>query len=191
MSILSVETSRDVSSASTQSPGCLCHSTTVPSATDTPIWGIVTSTIVAGSILEELTAGLPYAIDGRQHHGLERRREGDRAVGRCDAHDRPVEVVEGVLGDERRTCAPAAHVSLASSTMTTFDVWRTASRIACVSSGTSERRSSTMIDAPAMSSVASSAVCTIWPYAMTTRSSPSRATRAVNGVSYEPRAPRP
>ena len=41
MSILSVETSQIVSSASTQSPTRLCHSTTVPSATDTPIWGIV------------------------------------------------------------------------------------------------------------------------------------------------------
>ena len=45
MSILSVETSQIVSSASTQSPGRFFHSTTVPSATDTPIWGMVTSTV--------------------------------------------------------------------------------------------------------------------------------------------------
>ena len=44
VSILSVEISQIVSSASTQSPACLRHSTTVPSATDTPICGIVTST---------------------------------------------------------------------------------------------------------------------------------------------------
>ena len=80
VSILSVETSAIVSSASTRSPGCLCHSTTVPSATETPIWGIVTSTIVTGSVLEELTAGLPDAFDGWQHRGLKRRRERDRTV---------------------------------------------------------------------------------------------------------------
>ena len=73
VSILSVEISQIVSSASTQSPRCLRHSTTVPSATETPICGIVTSTMVAGSVLEELTAGLPDAIGGRQDGGLERR----------------------------------------------------------------------------------------------------------------------
>ena len=44
VSILSVEIEAMISSASTQSPTCFFHSTTVPSATDTPIWGIVTST---------------------------------------------------------------------------------------------------------------------------------------------------
>ena len=43
-SILSVVTSQIGSSASTQSPGRLRHSTIVPSATETPIWGMVTST---------------------------------------------------------------------------------------------------------------------------------------------------
>ena len=46
VSILSVEISQIVSSASIQSPRCLRHSTTVPSATETPICGIVTSTMV-------------------------------------------------------------------------------------------------------------------------------------------------
>ena len=46
VSILSVEIAAMISSASTQSPGCFFHSTTVPSATETPIWGIVTSTSV-------------------------------------------------------------------------------------------------------------------------------------------------
>ena len=39
-STLSVETSTTVSSFSTHSPSCLCHSSTVPSVTDSPIWGI-------------------------------------------------------------------------------------------------------------------------------------------------------
>ena len=44
-STLSVVTSHTGSSASTQSPGCLRHSTIVPSATETPIWGIRTDYI--------------------------------------------------------------------------------------------------------------------------------------------------
>jgi hypothetical protein len=71
VSILSVEIEAMISSASIQSPGCLRHSTTVPSATDTPIWGIVTSTSV--SVGEELTARLPHVVDLRQHRLLERR----------------------------------------------------------------------------------------------------------------------
>src|SRR5881628_4061605 len=78
VSILSVEIAQMISSASTQSPGCLRHSTTVPSDTLTPIWGITTSTSV--SVLEELTAHLPDAVDGRQDRLLERRRERDRHV---------------------------------------------------------------------------------------------------------------
>src|SRR5919197_2403036 len=73
---------------------------TVPSDTDTPIWGIVTSTIV--SVLEELTRGLPDLVDGGQDRLLERRRERDRHVGRRHAADRPVEVLESLVGDERR-----------------------------------------------------------------------------------------
>ncbi len=61
------------------------------------------------------------------------------------------------------TSAPAAQVLFASSRMTTFDVLRTLSMIACSSSGTSERRSSTSIEAPSMSSVASSAVWIMAP----------------------------
>jgi hypothetical protein len=61
------------------------------------------------------------------------------------------------------TCAPAAHVPLASSTTTTFEQVRTAARIASSSSGTSERRSRTCTEAPSRSSVASSAVWTIAP----------------------------
>jgi hypothetical protein len=43
VSILSVEIDAITSSTSTQSPTCFFHSTSVPSATETPICGIVTS----------------------------------------------------------------------------------------------------------------------------------------------------
>src|SRR5690242_13671367 len=100
VSILSVEIEAMISSASIQSPTCFFHSTTVPSATDTPIWGIVTS--ISVSVLEELTARLPDVVDLGQHSLLERWRERDRAVGAAHTHDRPVEVLPRALGDERR-----------------------------------------------------------------------------------------
>src|ERR671920_2364759 len=61
VSTLSVEISTIGSSDSTQSPTRFFHSTTVPSATDTPICGIVTST-AAVSVGEELTACLPDVV---------------------------------------------------------------------------------------------------------------------------------
>jgi|SRR6202035_1751008 len=72
VSILSVEMSQMVSSACTRSPTSNRQAMTVPSATDTPIWGIVTSTSVAVSVREELTACLPDAIGARQHGLLKR-----------------------------------------------------------------------------------------------------------------------
>ena len=54
------------SSASTQSPTCFFHSTTVPSATETPICGIRIS------VVEELTHRLPHVVDLGQHRLLER-----------------------------------------------------------------------------------------------------------------------
>jgi len=59
----------------------------VPSATDTPIWGIVTSTSV--SVSEELTARLLHAVDAGEDGLFERGRERDRDVRRGDADDRP------------------------------------------------------------------------------------------------------
>src|SRR5215213_5079710 len=100
VSILSVEIAAMISSACTQSPTCFFHSTTVPSATETPICGICTSTVDA-SVLEELTARLLDVVDLGQHGLLERRRERDRHVRRGDADDRPVEVLPGSLGDQR------------------------------------------------------------------------------------------
>src|SRR4051812_23271488 len=99
VSTLSVEISTIGSSASTQSPTRFFHSTTVPSATDTPICGIVTSTAL---VSEELTARPLHGVDLGQRRALERRAERDRLVGRRDAHDRPVEVLERVLADDRR-----------------------------------------------------------------------------------------
>src|SRR5437588_9840413 len=100
LSILSVEMSQIVSSAFTQSPTRLCHATTVPSAIDTPIWGIVTATSV--SVREELTARLLDVIDLRQDRAFERRRERNGDVRRCDAHDGAVEVLERALRDHGR-----------------------------------------------------------------------------------------
>src|SRR5260221_9471532 len=53
VSILSVEISQIVSSALIGSPTATRHAITVPSATDTPIWGIVTSTSAVPLVLEE------------------------------------------------------------------------------------------------------------------------------------------
>ncbi len=49
VSTLSVAISQRTSSAATSSPTALCHSTTVPSSTETPMWGIGTTTVVAAS----------------------------------------------------------------------------------------------------------------------------------------------
>ena len=47
VSTLSVEISSSGSSAATSSPSCLSHFVIVPSETETPIWGITTSTAVS------------------------------------------------------------------------------------------------------------------------------------------------
>src|SRR3954471_11439088 len=104
VSTLSVEISTIDSSDSTQSPTRFFHSTTVPSATDTPICGIVTSTAVLVS--EELTARLLHGVDLRERRALERRAERDRLVRCGDADDRPVEVLERVLADDRGHLGP-------------------------------------------------------------------------------------
>src|SRR4051812_39176027 len=100
VSTLSVEISTIGSSDSIQSPTRFFHSTTVPSATDTPICGIVTSTAVL--IGEELTASLLHGVDLGERRALERRAERDRLVRRRNADDRAVEVLERVLADHRR-----------------------------------------------------------------------------------------
>src|SRR3954453_5500755 len=98
VSTLSVEISTIGSSDSTQSPTGFFHLTTRPSAPHTPIWGIVPSTSV--SVGEELTARLLDVARLGQDRALERRRERDRRVGRCDPHDRPVKILEAELADQ-------------------------------------------------------------------------------------------
>src|SRR3954471_19822954 len=101
VSTLSVEISTIGSPASPPSPTRLFPSTTVPSATDTPIWGIVTSTSDT-SVREELTARLLDVACLGQDRPLERRAERNRRVRRGDAHDRTVEVLERALADQGR-----------------------------------------------------------------------------------------
>ena len=57
------------SSASTWSPSCLCHSRTVPSVTDSPIWGSVTCTVVSTAIsaLSDSTVRLGEGPDRFAH----------------------------------------------------------------------------------------------------------------------------
>src|SRR5579872_4938282 len=98
VSILSVEMSQIADSASIVSPTPTRQPMTVPSATDTPIWGIVTSTVPV-SVGEELTASLPHALDVWQYRLLERWRERNRHIRRGDAHDRTVQILEALLGD--------------------------------------------------------------------------------------------
>src|SRR2546423_1845950 len=100
VSILSVEISTIVSSRSTQSPGRFFQSAIVPSATETPICGIVTSISVV-SVGEELTRSLLHVVDLGQHRALQRRRERDRHVRRRDTADRAVQVLPGLLADDR------------------------------------------------------------------------------------------
>ncbi len=54
VSTLSVEISSSGSSASICSPSCFSHFVIVPSETDTPIWGITTSTAVSVATLRVL-----------------------------------------------------------------------------------------------------------------------------------------
>src|ERR1700733_11694006 len=104
VSILSVEISAMVASASIRSPTSTRQATIVPSATDTPIWGMVTSTRT--SVREELTARLLHTLDAGQDRLFERWRERDRDVWRRDPDDRAVEVLEPLLGDQRGHLRP-------------------------------------------------------------------------------------
>src|SRR4051795_2200523 len=124
VSTLSVEISTIGSSDSIQSPTRFFHSTTVPSATDTPICGIVTSTAVL--IGEELTASLLHGVDLGERRALERRAERDRLVRRRNADDRAVEVLERVLADARRHLGP--HAARAGGLVQNHDLARLADR---------------------------------------------------------------
>src|SRR4051794_37296898 len=115
-STLSVVTSASVSSASTQSPGCLRHSRIVPSETEMPIFGIATVTSEPSAdpaapgreaeeaggtlVLEELIARLLHVFELRQDGLLERGAERDRDVRSGEPPHRRVQVLEGLGGHQ-------------------------------------------------------------------------------------------
>src|SRR6267142_848574 len=106
-STLSVEISNRGSSRLTGSPTFLSHLLRVPSAIDSPIWGIKTSTraIVAPSVRREPTRGLHDVVGLGQDEIFQSRRIRERDVVRGHAHDRPVEPFERLLVDPRRNLA--------------------------------------------------------------------------------------
>src|SRR3954451_2484897 len=111
-STLSVETSTMTSSASTRSPSCLRHSRTVPSVTDSPIWGSVTCTVVSTAIsaLSDSTVRFgPRSVLARFGRGHSRRWS---TLGRMSATAtrpkvRPLDPLDldGLLSDEDRLIA--------------------------------------------------------------------------------------
>src|SRR5207302_1868053 len=103
-STLSVEISNSGSSRLTGSPTFLSHLLKVPSAMDSPIWGMSTSTRAMGSpsVRRQPAGGFHDVFRLRQHEVLERRRIRQRHVVRGDAHDRAVEPFERLLVDPRR-----------------------------------------------------------------------------------------
>src|SRR5687768_11498056 len=96
VSTLSVEISSSGSSASTCSPSFFSHLVIVPSETETPIWGITTSTpawvAIPDLVLSQLSESCGHVLDLRDERLFERRRKGHRRVGRGDPLDGRVEV---------------------------------------------------------------------------------------------------
>src|SRR6266568_4669187 len=102
-STLSVEISNSGSSRFTGSPTFLSHLLKVPSAIDSPICGINTSTraIFSPSVGREPASGFYDVFRLRQHEIFQRRRVRQRHVVRGHAHDRSVEPLERLLIDTR------------------------------------------------------------------------------------------
>src|SRR6266571_4250204 len=109
-STLSVEISNSGSSRFTSSPSFLSHLLKVPSAIDSPIWGMRTSTraIESPSIRREPSCGLHDIIGLGQHEIFQRRRIRQRHVVRSHPHDRAVQPCKGLLVDTRRDLARQA-----------------------------------------------------------------------------------
>src|SRR5690606_36878285 len=90
---------------------CLIHFDTVPSAMDSPIWGIGTSIRAmmapksCGSVACQVPTGGDDVAHLRQKVVLERRRVGHRRVNGCDAQDGSVQPLEGLLVDAHRNLA--------------------------------------------------------------------------------------
>src|SRR5438552_3358347 len=102
-STLSVEISNSGSSRLTGSPTFLSHLLKVPSAIDSPIWGIRTSTRAIGSpsVRRQPASGFYDVFRLRQHEIFQRRRVRQRHVVRGHPHDRSVEPLERLLIDTR------------------------------------------------------------------------------------------
>src|SRR5690606_22720340 len=108
---LSVSMSARISSTSTWSPTCLCHTETVPSATVSPSCGINTFTL--SSSVQPLVDELPHlrddALGARKLQVLEVVGRGERHVRRRYADDRSIEIPEELVRDDRGDFgAPAA-----------------------------------------------------------------------------------
>src|SRR6266576_2269567 len=102
-STLSVEISNSGSSRLTVSPTFLSHLLKVPSAIDSPICGINTSTraIVSPSVRRQPACGFHYIIGLRKYEVFQCRRVRQRHVVRGHAHDRSVQPLERLLIDAR------------------------------------------------------------------------------------------
>ena len=64
--------------------------------------------VASASICDQLLGRRDHLVDARQERSFERRRIRHRRVQRCDAHDRRVQVLERLLGDDRRELAADA-----------------------------------------------------------------------------------
>src|SRR5213594_1218861 len=106
-STLSVEISNRGSSRFTASPTFLSHLLNVPSAIDSPIWGISTSTraISSPSVGREPARSFHNVVSLREHKVFQRRRIRQRYVVRGHAHNRTVQPFECLLVDSRRDLA--------------------------------------------------------------------------------------
>src|ERR1700709_2676610 len=87
----------------------------VPSAIDSPIWGITTSVAISSPVSINPSRGLSVAgqladfgdelVNVRQVGFFERRAEGNRGVRTAEPVDRPVQPLERVWRDPRRPLA--------------------------------------------------------------------------------------
>ena len=101
VSILSVEISQIVSSACDPVAELACHATTVPSATDTPIWGIVTSTSASQYARSSRHASLTRSTPGSTACSS----GGENGIGTSGVATRttgPSRSSKPALGDQRR-----------------------------------------------------------------------------------------
>src|SRR5881409_1023688 len=109
-STLSVEISNSGSSRFTSSPSFLSHLLKVPSAIDSPIWGMRTSTraIESPSIRRKPSCRLHDIVRLGQHEIFQGRRIRQRHVVRRHPHDGAVQPREGLLVDARGDLARQA-----------------------------------------------------------------------------------